>query len=183
MMIFVESNDISIFNWCLEKPLLKHYIISLSMKAALQMLLVLLLVILMLILPTVSAQEDEENGEEEDTGDNGCIVATFCVVMLFLLYLAYYATKKKSDTSSGEARGRPRYHPRGSTYRYPGTYSPYPPLPTKSYPSKREPEKKDVKCDLCNSKNLRFFEEGYVKCNDCRHIFYIGEGYNRRRGR
>lgn len=179
MMIFVESKNISIFNRCLEKPLLKHYIISLSMKAALHGLLVFLLVILILTLPTVSAQEDEENGEEENTGNDGCIIATFCVVMLFLLYLAYIATRKKSDTSSGEARGKPKSPPRGSTYRYPGTYRPYPPPPAKSYPPKRELEKKDVKCDLCNSKNLRFFEEGYVKCNDCRHIFYIGEGYSR----
>jgi hypothetical protein len=151
------------------------------MKAALHGLLVFFLVILMLILPTVSAQEDEENGEEEETGDNGCIVGTFCVVMLFLLYLAYLATRKKSDTSYGETVGKPKYPPRGSTYRYPGTYRPYPPPPTKSYPPIREPEKKDVECDLCNSKNLRFFEKGYVKCNDCRHIFYIGEGYHRRR--
>ena len=151
------------------------------MKAALLRLLVLLLVILMLTLPAVSAQEDGENGEEEDTGDNGCIIATFCVVMLFLLYLAYLATRKKSDTSYGETRGKPKYSPRGSTHRYPGTYRPYPPPPAKSYPPKREPEKKDVKCDLCNSKNLRFFEEGYVKCNDCKHVFYISEGYSRRR--
>ncbi len=163
-----------------EKPLLKHHIISLSMKATLQWLLALLFIILMLILPTVSAQEDEENGEEE-TGNDGCIVTTFCVVILFLLYLAYLATRKKSDTSYGETRRKSKYPPRGSTYRYPGTYRPYPPPPAKSYPPKREFEKKDVKCNLCNSKNLRFFEEGYVKCNDCRHIFYMSEGYSRRR--
>lgn len=179
----MENKNISIFNRCLEKPLLKHYIISLLMKAALHWLLVLFLVILILILPTASAQEDEENGEGEDTGNEGCIVATFCVVMLFLLYLAYYAMKKKSDKSSGEAWGRSRYSSRGSTYRYPGTYRPYPPPPAKTYPTRKEPEKKDVKCDLCTSKNLRFFEKGYVKCNDCKHVFYISEGYSRRRGR
>jgi hypothetical protein len=152
------------------------------MKVAHHWILILFVVILILILPTASAQEDEENGEEE-TGDNGCIVATFCVVMLFLLYLAYIATRKKSDPSSGEVRGKPRFPPRGSTHRYPGTYRPYPPPSAKSYPPKMEPEKKDVKCNSCNSKNLRFFEEGYVKCNDCRHIFYMSEGYSRRRSR
>ncbi len=153
------------------------------MKAAIHITIAILSILLILSLPSVGAQGDGENGEEESTGSEGCIVATFCVVMLFLLYLAYLATRKKPDTSTGEIREGYRYSPHGSTYRYQGTYSPNRPSPARTYTPKPQEEKRDVKCDLCNSKNLRFFEEGYVKCNDCRHVFYITEGYSRRRGR
>ncbi|UCE37255.1 MAG: hypothetical protein JSW00_17550 [Thermoplasmata archaeon] len=156
------------------------------MKAVVNKLMVFLFLVLLLSLPLSAAQEGdgEGEGEEEDTGDEeGCILATFCVIMLFVLYLIYYATRRKRETSGGRQAGQPSYPPPGREYRFPVPHKPYPSTQTRPYPSAPEPQKKDVKCDLCRSKNLRFFEKGYVKCNDCRHVFYISEGYSSKRGR
>lgn len=162
----------------LEKPLLNLYLISYSMKAVVYRFIIFLLVAFLLILPSASAQDDDE-------GDGGtCIFATFCVLMLFLIFLIYLSTKRKSETPwGGRARGQMYTPPTQPRYRYPPPHTTYPPPPATTYPRKPEPQQKDVKCDLCGSKNLRFFEEGYVKCNDCRHVFYITEGYSRKRRR
>jgi hypothetical protein len=171
-----------------EKPLLEPYIISYSMKAVIFRLIVLLFVLFLLIFPSAAAQDDES---DEGSGDDAaCIFSTFCVLFLFVLYLIYVSAKKKSEQSqSGRAPGQMQgYHQRPG-YRYPAPHKGYPPRTTRypprtqAYPPKPTPQRKDVKCDLCSSKNLRFFEKGFVKCNDCRHVFYISEGYSRRRGR
>lgn len=162
------------------KYLLKLYHISYSMKAVIYKFMILLLVIFVLITPNVSAQGDEDN----EGDDEGCIFATFCLIMLFIIFLIYFSAKRKSETSQ-EGRPRARRYPPTSQpgRRYPMPYTAYPPPPPTTYPREPEPRKEDVKCDLCGSRNLRFFEEGYVKCKDCRHVFYITEGYRRKKRR
>lgn len=160
-----------------EKPLLKPYLIPYSMKAVIFRLMFFLLLVILLTMPSATAQNDEEDSA------NTCIFASFCLITLFIMFLIYISAKRKAETSQGE---RPRWgtysqtHQRG--YRYPMPRPVYPP-PAPSYQQRPEPQKRDVKCDLCNSKNLRFFEGGYVKCNDCRHVFYITEIYRRKKGR
>jgi hypothetical protein len=150
------------------------------MKAVIYRLMVFLLVVFLLITPHASAQDNEEN----EGDDQGCIFATFCLIMLFIIFLIYLSAKRKSETSQdGRARGRLYTPPQRPGRRYPLPYTAYPPPPSTTYTRKPEPQRKDVKCDLCGSKNLRFFEKGYVKCKDCRHVFYITEGYRRKKRR
>ena len=158
------------------------------MKAVIYRLMVLLFVLFLFTLPSAMAQDDESDEEASDEG--ACIFATFCVLMLFIIFLIYMSAKKKPEKPWGDrTTGQIQRRPQQPGYRYPIPHKAYPPqaptypLRTKAYPPKPTPQRKDVKCDLCSSKNLRFFEKGYVKCNDCRHVFYITEGYSRRRGR
>ena len=149
------------------------------MKAVIYTLTAVLCMAIILISPIASAQ-DGSDGEEGS--DDACIFTTFCIVMLFVLFLIYVAAKWKSDASQ-EAKAR--WQSRMRTYqqgdRYPTPHKIYPPPPGTALQPKPLPQKKDVRCDSCSSKNLRFFEKGYVKCNDCRHVFYISEGYRTRR--
>ncbi len=162
-----------------EKPLLKPYLIPYSMKAVIYRLMVLMLLMILLTMPSATAQDDEE-GED---GASTCIFASFCIITLFIMFLIYISAKRKAESSQEQ---KPRWgtytqpHQRG--YRYPMPRPVYPP-PAPTYQRRPEPQKRDVKCDLCGSKNLRFFEGGYVKCNDCRHVFYITEGYQRKKRR
>ena len=149
------------------------------MKAVVYRLIVLMLVVILLTMPSATAQDDEE-GED---GAGTCIFASFCIITLFIIFLIYISAKRKSEASQeGRARWGTYTQPHQRGYRYPLPRSVYPPPPP-TYQQRPEPQKSDVKCDLCGSKNLRFFEEGYVKCNDCRHVFYITEGYRGKRKR
>ena len=150
------------------------------MKAVIYRLIVFLLVAFLLTLSFATAQDDQE---DEENGEGTCFLASFCLIVLFIVFLIYLSARRKSKTSQeGRARGGMYTPPHQPGYRYPMPHTAYPP-PSSAYQQRPEPQKKDVKCDLCRSKNLRFFEEGFVKCNDCRHVFYITEGYSRRRGR
>jgi len=147
------------------------------MKAVKKYLVILLCLILLSSFSFAKAQDDQE---EEPEDESGCIFATFCVLILFLMFLAYMASRRKSERSwEGRAEER-RSYPRSQAYRYPPPRTAFPPSELIAVPPKPTPQKSEVKCDLCNSKNLRFFEDGYVKCNDCRHVFYITEGYGRK---
>lgn len=149
------------------------------MKAVIYRLMVFLLLVILLTMPSATAQDDEE-GED---GASTCIFASFCLITLFIMFLIYISAKRKAETSQeGKTRWSTYTQPHQRGYRYPLPRPVYPP-PTKTYPLRPEPQKRDVKCDLCNSKNLRFFEGGYVKCNDCKHVFYITEGYRSKRKR
>lgn len=158
------------------------------MKAVAFRLMVLLFVLFLLILPSAVAQDNET---DEDASDEGtCILATFCTLLLFIVFLIYVSAKRKSEQSqSGRTPGQMQRRPQQPGYRYPGSHKAYPrrtpayPRKAPVYPPKPTTPQKDVKCDLCSSKNLRFFEKGFVKCNDCRHVFYISEGYSKKRGR
>jgi hypothetical protein len=102
--------------------------------------------------------------------------------MLFVIFLIYISAKRKSQKQAESRTGGPGYPPpTRPQYAYPAHRHPYPPPIAPVHHPQPPPPKKDVKCDLCGSKNLRFFEKGYVKCNDCRHVFYITEGYRQRR--
>jgi hypothetical protein len=130
--------------------------------------LVAIFILLLLIIPAVSAQEDDEDqAASEDT----CIVGTFCGIMIFIFFLIYISVKKKPRDSQ-EIRGTStqRYPPRQPGVRYP-QQRPYPPPMGISHP-RQPPQPKDIKCDLCGSKNLRHFEHGYAKCKDCKHVIY-----------
>jgi hypothetical protein len=145
------------------------------MKAVGLWLIIALVLASITFIPTVSAQEDDE-----DTDDSGCILTSFCIIMFFILFLIYLSSRKKASrdaqtsTQPGTPPRQPGYPPRQTGYRYPVPHRIVAPQ-TLGVP------KGEVKCDLCGSKNLRTFEGGYFKCNDCRHVFYISETGKRRR--
>jgi hypothetical protein len=144
------------------------------MKAVILSSILILLLTLLSTAPFAAAQ----NGDEEG-GAEGCILATFCVITFFIMFIVYYSSKKKAEEAK-EAKAREQY---GATlprtgYRYPHPRAPY---PTRTRHPRHDPPRREVKCDLCNSKNLRTFEGGYYKCNDCRHVFYISEVHRGRR--
>jgi hypothetical protein len=145
------------------------------MKVVKLAFIVVLLSIVLLTAPTVMAQDDEE----EDASGDACIFSSFCIVMLFIFFLIYVSSRKKSgDYQQTRGTGPPGYPPTPPDTRYPMPRS-YPPHRMRGQ-SPPPPPKTEIKCDLCNSKNLRVFEGGYYKCNDCRHVFYHTE-YSRRR--
>ncbi len=151
------------------------------MKAAVSRFMVFFFILLLITLPSAVAQND--TGEDQES-DEGCILTTFCVVSLFLLYMVYLSAKRKKEASERDKTGtQPGSPPRPQGYRYPISHRPYPTAKTPAYPPPQMPRKEDVKCNLCNSKNLRFFEEGYAKCNDCRHVFYMRKSYDRTKKR
>lgn len=185
-IVFVFRQQIDHFNFksiypITEKPLLNLYLILYTMKAVVYSSIIILLLVFLLTSPFTLAQNDEEEEEQQDDG-SACIFGTFCIIMLFLLYMVYLGNKRKSERSQ-EQRVKGQYPtppPPRSGYRYPPRYPAYPPPPAARHP-RPPPQKKDVKCDLCGSKNLRTFEEGYFKCNECRHVFYISESYRQKR--
>ncbi len=147
------------------------------MKSAIYCSIAILFMFFLIALPLATAQGGDQNDSEDEAGaEEGCIFGTFCLVMLFLAFLIYFSTRHKSEESRAQ-HGRDPFQtpPPRHGYRYPTTHRPYPPPPSRTYPQIPEPQIKDVKCDLCGSKNLRAFEEGYFRCNDCKHIFYIRE--------
>jgi hypothetical protein len=138
--------------------------------------IVVVFILLILFIPSAAAQEDDEN---QSAAEDTCIVGTFCGIMIFILFLIYVSYKKKPRESQ-EIKGTTTqtYPPRQRGYRYP-SQRPYPPPMGMSRP-RQTPPPKDIKCDLCGSKNLRHFEDGYAKCNDCKHVIYTLKK-NRRR--
>lgn len=157
----------------MEKSLSNYEIMQSLMKVVKFIWILIFLTFMLLSTQTVVAQD-----EDEDTGSDTCIFSTFCVVTLFILFLIYLSSRRKNrDYQYEQATNIPRYPPGQPDYRYPSP-------PTYRSPGSRgkqgpSPQKTEMKCDLCNSKNLRVFEDGYYKCNDCRHVFYHTE-YTRR---
>jgi hypothetical protein len=133
----------------------------------------LLFLIFLLATPNIAAQDDEGNGE--DTSGDTCVICSIIILIFFIVFMAYKNSKRRNQDKGGYNPSAYSGQPYQPGYRHPQRRAP---------PSQPAPvQQTDVKCDLCNSKNLRFFEKGYVKCNDCRHVFHMSEGYSRRRGR
>jgi hypothetical protein len=146
------------------------------MKGAKITVIAVMLSLFLLFSPTAFAQDDEE----EDTSADACIFSTFCVIMFFIFFLVYFSSRRRTrDNQQYQTTGPPGYPPRQPGYRYPmpPTYQP----PGTVRGQVQQTPKAEVKCDLCGSKNLRVFEDGYYKCNDCRHVFYHTETSRRRR--
>lgn len=146
------------------------------MKAVVFSSILALLIMFLFISPFAAAQNGED--DEEDNGE-GCILATFCVITIFIIFLIYLSSKKKSEEAK-EEKARRQYQPPipRPGYRYPAPHTTY---PSKIRGPRQEPPRKEVKCDLCSSKNIRSFEGGYFKCNECRHVFYISEMHRSKR--
>ena len=144
------------------------------MKVASLSLILILMVASILFVPQVAAQNDEENAD-----DSACILTSFCIVIFIVLFLFYLSVKKKArDQMEPTAPTQSGYPPPQPGYRYPP-----PGLGAQPYGMARtqdQPVQVEVKCDLCSSKNLRSFEDGYFKCNECRHVFFISEMQKRR---
>jgi len=140
-------------------------------------LICLFILLFLLASPPVSAQDDEGNGEGEDTSGVTCVFCSIIIFIVFLVFMAYQNSKRRNQEKGGYNPSVYSGQSYQQGYRYPQRRAPpqQPPPPP--------PQKSEVKCDLCFSKNLRFFEKGFVKCNDCRHVFHVSEGYSRRRGR
>lgn len=133
----------------------------------------ILFLVLSLTLPGAAAQDDEGDGGEDDSGVT-CIFCSIIIFLIFLIYLAYEGSKRRKQERGGyDPMVYGSYNPQRD-YRQPQYRAPPPQAPV---------QRSEVKCDLCGSKNLRFFEKGYVKCNDCRHVFHVSEGYSPQRGR
>ncbi len=146
------------------------------MKGAKITFIVVLLSFFLVFSPSALAQDDEE---ADSTGDV-CIFSSFCIVMLFIFFVVYFSSRRRArDNQQYQTTGPPGYPPRQPSYRYPMP-PPYQPPGTTRGQVQQVP-KTEIKCDLCNSKNLRIFEDGYYKCNDCRHVFYHTETTRRRR--
>ena len=145
------------------------------MKAVSVKWIVVMLILFLLITPNVAAQ-----GDDEETSDDACILSTFCVIILFIFFLIYISSRRKSqDQQYPRGANPPGYPPGQSGHQYPGPHT-YP-SGTNVRNQPPPPPKTEMKCDLCHSKNLRAFEDGYFKCNDCRHVFYHTESSRRRR--
>lgn len=145
------------------------------MKNAIIGLITVIFLTFLLMIPYAIAQEDEEG---TTANEDVCILTSFCGVILFILFLIYVSSKKRSDSSVNHGTSGPRgYPPRQPANRYPMPHTYPPPRKQMQAPS----QKPDIKCDLCDSKNIRTFEGGYFKCNDCRHVFYHTESSRRRR--
>jgi hypothetical protein len=160
----------------IEKTLFNSEIMHYSMKVVKLAWIVVILIIFLMTSSTVQAQDDEE-----DTSADACIFSTFCVTALFFFGILYLISRRKTrDNQQYQRTSPPGYPPRQPEYRFPPppTYQ-----TTGSVRGQRTPppQKTEIKCDLCNSKNLRVFEGGYYKCNDCRHVFYHTETTRRRR--
>ncbi len=139
------------------------------MKAVNVKWIVVMLILFLLITPNVAAQDDDEQS------DDACILSTFCVIILFIFFLIYLSSRRKNqDQQYPRGTNAPGYPPGQSGHRYP-----MPPITRGNQGP--PPPRTDIKCDLCHSKNLRVFEDGYFKCNDCRHVFYHTESSRRRR--
>jgi hypothetical protein len=145
------------------------------MKAVVLEWIMVLLLIFLFVSPGASAQDGDEEAD-----DGTCILSTFCVIILFIFFLIYISSRRKAqDRQYPQGTNPPGYPPGQTGYRYPGPHT----YPTRTPAGNRvpPPPKTDIKCNLCNSKNLRVFEDGYYKCNDCRHVFYHTEIARRRR--
>ena len=159
----------------IEKPLSNSEFMQSLMKVAKLGWIVVILTIFTITLSTAQAQD----GDEEATEDV-CIFSTFCVVMIFIFFLVYFSSRRRNrDDQYSQGTNIPRYPPRQPGYRYPmpPTYQ----SPVRIQGQRPPPPKTEIKCDLCDSKNLRVFEDGYYKCNDCRHVFYHTESSRKRR--
>jgi hypothetical protein len=122
-----------------------------------------------------------QNESEEDNADGEtCIIGSFCLIILFIFFIGYLSIRQRTKARRAEAaKSGPSGHPHGYGHGY-AQYRTMPP-PVQGLHPEHSVNRKDVKCDLCSSQDLRFFEKGYVKCNDCKHVFYISEGWRARR--
>jgi hypothetical protein len=132
----------------------------------------ILFLMFVLSLPGAAAQDDEGDGGEDDSGVT-CVFCSVIIFILFLVYMAYQGSKRRNQERGGYAPSVHGSYTPQTDYRRPQYRTPPPQAPV---------QRGDVKCDLCGSKNLRFFEKGYVKCNDCRHVFHVSEGFSPQRG-
>lgn len=146
----------------------------LIMKAVSLRWIVIILIIFFLTAPSASAQDGDE-----ESSDDTCILSSFCIITLFIFFLIYISSRRRSRDSQYPTGTSPHeYPPKQPGYRYPMPHT-YPPPPSRN--QRPPPPKTEIKCDLCDSKNIRTFEDGYYKCNDCKHVFYHTETSRRRR--
>ncbi len=167
-----------------QKPLLKQNLIYQSMKTAIFLSIAVLCMLFLLSLSSAPAKGDSENdtGNEEINGADACILGSFCTIIIFVIFIIYLGAKRKSEESNGQRTQR-QYHTPTSQHGYHG------PVPHKVYssggrlpvPQQPKPQNRTVRCDLCESTNLRAFEDGYFKCNDCKHVLYIRNEHRYRR--
>jgi hypothetical protein len=148
------------------------------MKTTIYGYITVLCIMFLLISPQVAANGDSNDTDDEGT-DSGdvCFISSFCSLIIFLIILIYLSKRKSKDLS--EERANRQYQPptHGHGYRHPVAHKAYSSQPYAPHPPQLMPQKKDVKCDRCASKNIQAFEDGYFKCKECRHVFYISEGY------
>lgn len=157
-----------------EKTLSNYEFMQQTMKAVSIGWIMIMGIIFLLTAPSAAAQDGDE-----EASDDACILTTFCVIILFIFFLIYINSRNRSKNPEyPRGANPPQYPPKqpGNRYTMPQSYPP----PT-SRNQRLPPPKGEIKCDLCDSKNIRAFEDGYFKCNDCRHVFYHTESSRRRR--
>ncbi len=148
------------------------------MKTAIYGYITILCIMLLLILPLAAANggSNDTDDEEADNSD-ACLLGSFCTLILFLIVMIYLSKRKSKDLSEERANRQYQSPAHGHGYRHPEAHKAYSSHPYAPHPPQLMPQKKDVKCDRCASKNIQAFEDGYFKCKECRHVFYISEGY------
>ncbi len=167
----------------IRKPLLEFLTIPKSMRHKLNILMASFLVLIFLTSFSAAAQDEDEDDEEEDA-ESAWLGAVCCFASVIGIGIIFFMLKKKADErrESQSLQGRrPHsrppypYTPRPSHQVRSGTYAGYPYAPVPPQTTAAPPSRGPVQCDRCGSQNLRTFHDGYIKCNDCKHVFHSTE--------
>lgn len=147
--------------------------------------------VLIFLISFSAAAQDEDESEEEDDSESMWLSAVCCFASLIGVGIIFFMLKKKADErremqslQGRRAHSRPSYPSTTRPphqVRPPGTHAGYPYTPAPPSTTTVPPSRGPVQCNRCDSQNLRTFHDGYIKCNDCKHVFHSIEASRKRR--